>query len=320
MFISVYYLYFLLSVWTHAVLASPLPGLVSPDELGIISNLSFGPVPRQMSFRVDSTYPLTFSPDTAFINVVDALKILAQRDFRGYTAPRTFRTYRYPQLTITLTSPNMAPMKTEYVIWGLYMTYSWIARPGMARLSHFIVLWNLQPVGGINYGGALLADGKQESNDTVAAGGLTKLEPIDRQKSNLVEYTDLSNRRFSLEFAYFGPDRAFQQQDMQAAILNALTQAAQFPATTAIRSSWAPRIQDNRCLFVAHSLGGNPSAVLEFRWVIEAAAAAATYIMDRRVFRGLSGLIKFEDDVIGKVIFYAPPRGGVAGDSGVETS
>ncbi|KAL8685976.1 MAG: hypothetical protein Q9218_007427 [Villophora microphyllina] len=195
----------------------------------------------------------------------------------------------------------MAPLETKYVIWGLCLTYSWLALPGMAILTQFTLLWDLQPVGGINFGGSMLTAPSQKNNDTeeMARSKLT-IPPVE---------TDGSENDFRMDFNYFGPEDRLSKDEMQSSILFVLMQAAPYGSTTSITGSWRPRVQDDDCLFVAENMATGSTPTFNFSWLVRATAAAANFLIERQVFRGLSGTIVVAGRAVGKVTFYPAPMG-----------
>ncbi|KAL8716574.1 MAG: hypothetical protein Q9225_006105 [Loekoesia sp. 1 TL-2023] len=273
-----------------------------------------------MSYIVDYQFPILFGKDAAFLNTIEAMKTLAVEDFEGITPLRTFRTETYPQPAISLTSPAFTGFKREYAIYGLLMAFGHIHLLGVAQVTHFTLLWNMQPVGGILFGdiNRFAQELDQRTNATTKdiaelTATIKQIETGTNQTditssvthtltSNL---TDLSSTNLYVAFHYFGDTIA--KVDMMISIMYVLVQAARRPANRRILGPWGPAIQDENCKFDARSLVSNPPPFFTFYCVIQAVAAAANFLFERNIYRELSGLIRLDEVTVGKVVLQASP-------------
>ncbi|KAL8722894.1 MAG: hypothetical protein Q9181_007401 [Wetmoreana brouardii] len=291
-----------LTAWIQPAFTTPSSQPSSPSISLPTQKLTLGPVPPSMTFRISKPeHPLAIQLDGAFVNAIEALRIVAPQDFNGSTPLRTFRTWEYLNPAVTLTSHDLTPIKTSYAIWGLYITFSWLARPGKAIATIFTILHNNQTVGEVTYGCTLCnAGGQKDGGNTAVSEDIPKPGvggPAPQAPSN--------KNHVTMIFFYDGPPFVWEKEDMQIAMLNVLTQAAQYPNSTRIEGdgidrTWMPRIQDPNCWFSAQSDGSG----LDFAHVIEAVAAAARFVVRHGVYRELFGEIIDDGDVIGRVRFH----------------
>ena len=272
-----------------------------------------------MQCTVDETHPIPLYDDAAFINIIEALRVLAKEDYEDFTPLRAFRTYSYPQPVVTLTSPLQKPIKTKYVIWGLLLAWAWLSHPGHAVVTHFILSWDDHLVGGIMFGSA---DPAAQGNDGKFNGIATRALAKDHGLEAPMEgYSDL--RRYSdadlvVSFNYFGTDGLMTKENMQKSLLYVLSQLARYPVDALVPDNWRPRVQDEYCLFVAQKIVSSSPWSFDFFWLIEATAVAANYLLRRHSYRNLNGLILVDGHVIGNLMLFSRLRSKEASPSDVE--
>lgn len=305
-----------LSPWLCVVVSSPLL-LDFPERL---SNLTWGPIPLEMTYNVDSQFPIPFGMDAAFLNMVEAMKTLAIEDFEGITPLRTFRTRTYPQPAITLTSPAFTGFKREYAIYGLLMAFGHFRFASVGQVTHFTLMWNMQPVGGILVGNINRVAQELDHRANATTKDMTELAATIKQIETGINHTDttssvthtltsnltdLSNTNLNVAFHYFGD--TMEKVDMTISIMYVLVRAARPSANRRILGQWGPALQDDDCIFNARSLTRNPPPFFTFYCLIQAVAAVANFLFERNIYRELSGLITINEVTVGKVVFQASP-------------
>ena len=290
-----------ISLWAHAVSSSPLLRNFSDPN----ANLGRELIPLRMQCVANVIRSIPLEKTGAFLNIIEALKILAKEDFEGFTPLMTFRTHNYPQPPVALTSPTLSPIKRKYVIWGLLLAWAWLSHPGRARVTHFDLLWDDRPVGGIIFGSLDLyaQHDKNASNTAVKDVAKSKdFEPPIEGFSNLREFSD---SQLAVGFSYFGGMETMTKDNMQLSLLYALSQMARYPVDTPIIDNWRPRFQEDRCLFFAQKIVSDLPLAFNFFWLIEATAVTATFIVRSGLYRNLNGLLMLDGHVIGNLMLFS---------------
>lgn len=249
--------------------------------------------------------PIPLSKNGAFINIIEALRVLAKEDYEGFTPLTTFRTHNYPQPVIALTEPLLSPIKRKYVIWGLLLAWAWLSQPGRAVVTHFDLLWDDQSVGGILFGSLYLDTQEYEGevNDT-AVEDIAKPHKLEAPMGYVSSLKQIPDNVLVVSFNYFGPG-VMMKENMQSSLLYVLSQAARYPADTPITDNWRPRVQENKCLFLAQRVVSASPSSFNFFWLIEATVITANYILHTGRYRNINGLILLDGHVIGNVMLFS---------------
>ncbi|KAL8893527.1 MAG: hypothetical protein Q9192_005175 [Flavoplaca navasiana] len=128
----------------------------SPTSTNLTSSpkpLTWAVNPINLMARPDISLPTPLSEDATFINIVHAIKDLAHGDIKGEIPAQDFKTERYPDLLIRLTSPvGSETLKREHVIWGLHGAFLEMYGNLGFSVSHFTLLLDGVEVGGIGFG------------------------------------------------------------------------------------------------------------------------------------------------------------------------
>lgn len=348
MYIRTPWLATLCFAWTLLVNSSPvlpkdrLLPILPPD--GAIANLSsparnltWGPIPLDLIVRPDVNLPTEFPEEAAFINIVHAMTEVAHGDFHGAMPALDFSTARYPEPHITLTPPvGSSTLKREYVIWGLYGAFLHMYDAIGFHVAHYTLLLNNEEVGGIGFGNpfgdaldhrSIAARSLQDYGSAVDTGNpafeartLASNKFAERGNTPGSDHqavkalTDLASR-LSVSFTYAGP--SMDKDDMFVSILWTIALAAIHASNTRIHHIWIPSGQQNSCRFTTSATIRTTPPYLQYFWVVEGVAKAADYLVERNTYRQISFVMKVDDVIVGRsLFFYRGNELGHGGDGG----
>ena len=248
--------------------------------------------------------PIPLEKNGAFINIIEALRVLAKEDYEGSTPLMTFRTFNYPQPPIALTSPTLSPIERKYVIWGLLLAWAWLSHPGRALVTHFDLFWDNQPVGGILFGSLDLYAQHDNNGSNTAVKDHAESQELKVPMEGFSNVRKFSNSQLAEVFSYFRGG-AMTKENMQLSLLYALSQMARYPIDTPIIDNWRPRFQEDRCLFFAQKIVSASPVAFNFRWLIEATGIMANFIVRSGKYRNLNGLLLLDGHAIGNIMLFS---------------
>ena len=300
MFVSMEFSLTFLLLWGQTVSSGPILRNVSDP----ITDLSRGLIPMRMRCVPSDTYSIPLEKNGAFFNIIEAFRVLAKEDFEGSTPLTRFRTHSYPQPLIALTSPLEDGIKRKYVIWGLLQAWAWLSHPGHAVVTHFDLLWDDQPVGGILFG-SLHLDAQYTGNaSSTAVKDLAEFYGFEAPVESFSNPRQFSDTQLVVSFNYFSTE-AMTKEDVQLSLLYVLAQTAQYPVHTPIIDDWKPRIQEHNCLFLAQKVVSASPFAFNLFWLIESTTIMANYIIRSGEYRNLNGLILLDGHVIGNLMLFS---------------
>lgn len=113
----------------------------------------FAAIPPQFQIKPDSQLPIKFPPEACFTNMVAALTSIALGDFMGKMQMNIYRSRRFPQPLIKLTSPAQKDVTRQYIVWGLFLTAFYLQSHNAFNVGFFSLQWNGEEVAAIGIGG-----------------------------------------------------------------------------------------------------------------------------------------------------------------------
>lgn len=261
---------------------------------------------------------------------------VAHGDFHGAMPALDFSTARYPEPQITLTPPvGSSTLKREHVIWGLYGALLHMYDAIGFHVAYYTLLLDNEDVGGISFGNpfgdaldhrSIAARSLQDYGSAIDTGNpafeartLASNKIAERADTPGSDHqaakalTDLASR-LSVTFTYAG--RSMDKDDMFVSILWTIALAAIHASNARIHHIWTPSRQQNSCKFTTSATVRTTPPFLQYFWVVEAVAKAADYLVERNTYRQLSFVMKVDDVVIGRSLFFY--RGNGWGDDGMD--
>lgn len=303
--------------WAFRVSSSPAPiNLSVPANLAAVTNLTIGTIPSNFKIISDIVFPMEFTQEAVFINIVQALKIIGKGDFKGEMPTLRYKTARYPQPVISVRQPQERNIKREYVVWGMLLSLIVMYSDQGFHWTHFTLLLDGEEVGGLGIGdprgiqeglkhhnpktstafgivdGALSVSQVRSSSSTTSGAAVPK---VLTEAPNLA--IPSNNNPLKVEFHYRG--RGYGKGDMFVAIVWAMAVAAIPPSNAILPDRWNPGITDSACKFFVEVMPRRTPPYFQFFWLIETLAETADYLVEHKVYRGLSMLIKVDENPIG---------------------
>ncbi|KAL8854759.1 MAG: hypothetical protein Q9221_000542 [Calogaya cf. arnoldii] len=336
MYVKFQWIAILSFTWTQLASSSPiqstdpplpiiLPNAAIQNISSPVTNLTWGPIPIDLTIRPDISRPTTFPEEAAFINIVHAMREIAHEDYQGDMPVQDYSTAKFPEPRIKLTAPiGSNTLKREYVLWGLYGTLLHMYDAMGFHVSHFTLLWDEKEVGGIGFG-ELFGDGIDgRASDAVSLEGHEPSNYIDLPVSGEkpLAGTELADKpttpgpntqasnihvealvsRLSVTFTWAG--RTIPKADMFISVIWTLALLAMHPSPTRIRHLWAPSHQESSCRFTVSATTRTTPPFLQYFWVVEALTDAADHLVERKTYRQLSFVIKVDHVPVGRALLF----------------
>ncbi|KAI4188732.1 MAG: hypothetical protein LQ346_005254 [Caloplaca aetnensis] len=181
-------------------------------------------------FNIERQFELAvpYLPEACFVNIIAALGDAASGDFAGSMPIANYRTTRFLQPLVKITSPDLADIQRKYIVWGLFLTAYYIRVHNEFHLSLFSLRWKGEEVGVVGLGGPRFAGGVNNSSLTTRPS---------------------SNGDLEISRAYFGT-QVIRKAAVFMTIASALMEAAPPPLDTRMRSIWINYMQNEQCAFV----------------------------------------------------------------------
>ncbi len=186
-------------------------------------------IPTEFNIERQFELAIPYLPEACFVNIIAALRDAASGDFAGSMPIANYRTTRFLQPLVKISSPNMADIERKYLVWGLFLTAYYIRLDTGFHLSLFSLRWKGEEVGVVGIGGHR------------AAGGVNT--------SSLTTRPSPSNNDFRISRAYFGT-QVIRKAAVFMTIASALMEAAPPPLHTRMQSTWINYMQNEQCAFV----------------------------------------------------------------------
>ncbi|KAG7004385.1 hypothetical protein G7Y79_00026g059690 [Physcia stellaris] len=304
--------------WAFKVSSSPAPiNLSVAANLTAVANLTFGPIPNNFKIRPNIVFPMKFTQEAVVINIVQALKTIGKGDFKGEMPTLKYSTARYPQPVISVRQPDEQNIKREYVVWGLLLSLLVMYKEEQGfHWTHFTLLLDDEEVGGLGFGSPRgIEEGLKHHNPKTSTtfgivDGALSISQVPSSSSTtsgaalpmvLTEAPNLAipsnNNPLKVDFQYRG--RAYGKGDMFVAIVWAMAVAAIPPSNAILPDRWNPGVTDSACKFFMEVTPRRTPPYFQFFWLIETLAETADYLVEHKVYRGLSLLIKIYENPIG---------------------
>ncbi|KAL8642577.1 MAG: hypothetical protein Q9226_008495 [Calogaya cf. arnoldii] len=281
------------------------------------AGLGYGPVPPELTVRPD-IIPPGFAPPipepATFINVVQLIKALGQRDFQGEISPFLFRTSQFPSPGIKLrVPPGHSTIKRANVIWGLNVAihHMYLTQHDSTTFpaSHYTLLWHDEEIGGLGFG--LAANQNEAMGDITAMENRSKTDSaiVTRDISGVVNLTtDVTNNRLSVQYRLLGP--LLEKVDLYFALLWVLAVASVPASDTRITRTWILPWLDGlefHTTFQASPALRTTPPFMTYFWLLEAVAGAAEYLVARNRYGALRMQLKVDGASIGQGVFRHRP-------------
>ncbi|KAL8835328.1 MAG: hypothetical protein Q9176_006980 [Flavoplaca citrina] len=296
--------------WAHLTSSSPLNRLLpilphSPISTNLTSSpkpLTWAVNPINLIARPDISLPTPLSEDATFINIVHAIKDLAHGDILGQIPAQDFKTERYPDPLIRLTSPvGSETLKREHVIWGLHGAFLGMYGNLGFSVSHFTLLLDGVEVGGIGFGDPFREVQRRElgyrSLDPDSEMSITKPTiPASTPPPN--NLTSLA-ARLTLSFTPFS--RPIPKPDLFISIIWTLALAAVPASNQRIPHLWLPIGQEsNNCRYTVSATVRTSTPWLQFFWVVEALSRTADWAVEMGLYRMVRGVLRVDGVEVGR--------------------
>ena len=261
---------------------------------------------------------MEYEREAVFINTIQAMEETAIGDNQGYMPLWKFRTARYPQPAISLSTPLLTDIKREYVIWGLLLAITSMMSLEVYEMACFALLWHGELVGSILFGeiysvldppgrftvGNADLKGSPDQNTSMALTAADARGPnstVSSANGTQARNSEISDDRLHVAFRSSGDDVGMDH--LLIYILVVLAQAAVPPSDVEINRRWQPSAFGRVCRFSLVPKFRLEPPVMLFFWLIGAVAEAARYVVENDAYRSLNMLIYADGKLIGKSAF-----------------
>ncbi|KAL8898393.1 MAG: hypothetical protein Q9207_006727 [Kuettlingeria erythrocarpa] len=290
--------------WAHFVSSAPItpsdadlsilpPRLTTPTHL-------LKSIPGDFNIERQFELPIPYLPEACFVNIIAALRDAASGDFAGSMPVANYRTTRFLQPLVKISSPNQADIERKYLVWGLFLTAYYIRLDGGFHFSLFSLRSGGEEVGIVGIGGPRVAGGVYNSS-------LTTRPPS-------------SNNDFTISRAYFGT-QVIRKAAVFMTIASALMEAAPPPLHTRMQSTWINYMQNEQCAFVITPSQMARSAAGPFftnEDLIDVLTKATDYFAQDDVYRQMEMNVSVSGVVVAQAVFLHRSKPGFAEMVGVE--
>ncbi|KAL8960962.1 MAG: hypothetical protein Q9193_002415 [Seirophora villosa] len=113
----------------------------------------FAAIPPQFQIKPHRGLPIKFPPEACFTNMIATLASIAVGDFTGKMHMNSYRSRRFPQPLIKLTSPAQKDVTRQYIVWGFFLTAFYLQSHNAFNVGLFSLQWNGEEVAAIGIGG-----------------------------------------------------------------------------------------------------------------------------------------------------------------------
>ncbi|KAL9013396.1 MAG: hypothetical protein Q9173_001903, partial [Seirophora scorigena] len=237
----------------------------------------FTSIPPQFHIEPDLELPIKFPPEACFTNIIAALGSIALGDITGKTHITNYRTTRFPQPLIKLTSPAQKDVTRQYIVWGLFLTAFYLHSHNAFNVGFFSLQWNGEEVAAIGIGGTPKLAG---------ANGVLGAIP--------------ENDNIKVDFAFFGGTAEHGKGAVFMTIIASLLEAAPQAADDRIYQTVINYLNNEPAAFIANPTEASRGArgpYFSNRVLIDALARTADFYTASNTYRQLEMKI-FVDDVM----------------------
>lgn len=281
------------------------------------TNLSLGPIPAAFDVRWETSHAPRFDPDAVFINIVEAMRVVAHGDYKERMPLSRFNTARYKVPVISLETRWQVNIPRRLVIWGLQKILSQMLTNNRWETGHFGLYWNtIVYLGGISFGGpeglleypATKSSSNRNKSAETAPGqehpetsGLEASPTLALTKDHASISNSLDAPLLTVDFVSSGNEMARSQ--LWLAIVSTMALAAKPPGDAEPPPAWHPVIADLDCQFFMMLEDPATAPPMAYYYVVEAVSQAAQYVVESNDYRGLAGTAKLDGDVAARFRF-----------------
>lgn len=191
-------------------------------------------------FTIDRRFglPIRFSPEAGYFNIIAALCDISAGDFASTMHPSKYRTTRFRQPIISISTRGDGDVPRRYIVWGLFLTAFYLRANQRFSLAFFVLEWNGKEVAGLGIGGRSLRKRERALTTTSSASSLLPLSPLK------------DVRELRIAYEYNAGAESFEQGAVYMTVIGALTTAAPFDLYARITETWISFLNDEPCVFI----------------------------------------------------------------------